>query len=140
MKNQRYYLDTNMLLFILSNADEIDKNVSALLKDIANILYTSSIAVQELLFLLRIEKIRSKIYKTEEDLLNGLAENSIEIIFFNSAHFLTYTKIHIIENHKDMNDHAIIAQAISDKITLISSDNAFKNYTSQGLKFLFNKR
>jgi PIN domain nuclease of toxin-antitoxin system len=39
-----------------------------------------------------------------------------------------------------MNDHAIISQAISDKIALISSDGAFENYTAQGLNFVFNKR
>jgi PIN domain nuclease of toxin-antitoxin system len=36
--------------------------------------------------------------------------------------------------------HVIIAQAISDKIPLISSDQKFKLYTSQGLDFVFNKR
>ncbi|OAV63386.1 hypothetical protein Barb6_03775 [Bacteroidales bacterium Barb6] len=39
-----------------------------------------------------------------------------------------------------MNDHAIIAQAISDKIPLISSDTKFQYYTGQGLDFIFNKR
>jgi len=32
------------------------------------------------------------------------------------------------------------SQAISDKIPIISSDHKFKEYVSQGLEFIFNKR
>ena len=137
----RYYLDTNILIFtLLSDKDNISQEVSAILKDYTSILYTSSIAVQELLLLFRIGKIKSDLYKSEAEILNGLKKLDIEIYFFNSFHFAQYAKLSIHETHKDMNDHAIIAQAIADKISLISSDHAFKNYTSQGLKLLFNKR
>jgi len=51
-----------------------------------------------------------------------------------------YLSLQIDENHKDMNDHLIISQAISDKIPLISSDNKFPFYETQNLKFVFNKR
>jgi len=43
-------------------------------------------------------------------------------------------------DHKDPNDHIIIAQSISDKIPVISSDRKFKLYEKQGLKLVFNKR
>ena len=76
----RYYLDTNMLIFMLSG-------------DIDNI----EIKVREILY-------------------------------------------ELSEGHKDVNDHVIIAQAISDKIPLISSDIEFENYVPQGLNFVFNKR
>jgi len=33
-----------------------------------------------------------------------------------------------------------LSQAISDKISLISSDKEFYNYQKQGLNFIFNKR
>jgi PIN domain nuclease of toxin-antitoxin system len=45
-----------------------------------------------------------------------------------------------VGKHNDPNDHAIIAQAIADKIPVISSDHKFKSYISQGLKLVFNKR
>ena len=37
-------------------------------------------------------------------------------------------------------DHMIIAQSISDKIPIISSDSKFPFYENQGLQFVFNKR
>lgn len=52
----------------------------------------------------------------------------------------TYTTLQITEGHKEMNDHAIISQAISDKIHVISFDTKFKDHANQGLKFVHNRR
>jgi len=64
----------------------------------------------------------------------------IEIVYFNKQHFNVYATLQIAKDHKDMNDHTIIAQAIADKIALISSDHKFDLYKKQGLKFVYNKR
>ena len=137
----RYYLDTNILVFILSReADEIDNKVASIIHDYSSILYVSSVAVKELLLLFRIGKVRSKIFKSEKNLLSAIQKLNIEIIFFNHHHLNTYAALQIADGHKDMNDHAIISQAISDKVHVISSDAKFKDYTSQGLKFVFNRR
>jgi PIN domain nuclease of toxin-antitoxin system len=129
-----------MLVFILLNTDEINYKVSALLKESSAILYASSVAVKELLLLFRLGKLRTRLYKSGKDILIGLQDYNIEIVYFNQRHLATYSSLHITENHKDMNDHSIIAQAISDKITLISSDHTFEKYTPQGLNFIYNKR
>jgi PIN domain nuclease of toxin-antitoxin system len=65
---------------------------------------------------------------------------SIEIVYYNQYHLAKYVALDLALDHKDLSDHAIIAQAISDKIPLISSDRKFENYVSQGLNFVFNKR
>lgn len=109
----RVYLDTNMFVFILlKSEDDISREVNDILTDYSTILYTSSIALQELIFLLRIGKIDLKIY----------------------------SNLQICSGHKDLNDHLIISQAISDRVSLISSDAKFKQYTSQGLNFIYNRR
>jgi PIN domain nuclease of toxin-antitoxin system len=120
--------------------DSISAEVSAIIKDYSTTLYTSSAAMMELLLLFRIGKLRSKRFKSEKGILSALKEAGIEILYFNRFHFAQYVKLEIADSHKDMNDHTIIAQAISDKMPLISSDRAFKNYVSQGLDFVFNKR
>jgi len=137
----RFYLDTNMLIFILMlDKNNINVKISDILGDYSSILCTSSVAAKELLLLYRIGKLKSKKFKSEADILAGLEKGGIEILFFNQYHFAQYIKLAIPNSHKDMNDHAIIAQAISDKIPLISSDHEFRSYTSQGLEFIFNKR
>jgi len=120
--------------------DNVNVKISAILNDYSTILYTSSVAVKELLLLFRIGKLKSKKFKSEAEILAKLKEVGIEIRFFNQHHFAQYVKLIIPDFHKDMNDHAIIAQAIADKIPLISSDHVFKDYASQGLDFIFNKR
>jgi PIN domain nuclease of toxin-antitoxin system len=128
-----------MLVFILDKGN-INVKISDILGDYSSVLYTSSVAVKELLLLFRIGKLKLKKIKSETDILAELKEGGIEILFFNQYHFAQYVELTIPDSHKDMNDHAIIAQAISDKIPLISSDHEFKSYTSQGLEFIFNKR
>ena len=137
----RYYLDTNILLFILlRREDEIDHKIASVINDYSSILYVSSVVVKELLLLYKIGKFKAPLYKSEKDLLSAIQKLHIEIVFFNQHHLNAYTALQIAESHKDMNDHAIISQAISDKISVISSDTKFKDYTNQGLKFIYNKR
>ena len=138
----RYYLDTNVLAFILHNDfDNIHYNVKGKLEDYANSLLVSSIVVQEMILLFRIGKLNYKnTYKNENDLLKKIAELNIQTVYFSKENNVAYCNLQIAENHKDMNDHLIIAQAISDKIPLISSDSKFKEYVAQGLEFVFNKR
>ena len=85
-----------------------------------------------------------EVRRTDGDAANIITvackKTDIETIFFNDFHYKQYLSLQIDENHKDMNDHLIISQAISDKITLISSDSKFPFYEKQKLKFVFNKR
>jgi PIN domain nuclease of toxin-antitoxin system len=135
-------LDTNVLFFILHNdQDNIHYDVRNIVVDYANTLLVSSVVVGELLFLFRIGKFIPKSpYKNEQSILTAIADLGIKTVFFNENHFAEYTKLTVRDDHKDMNDHLIISQAISDKITLISSDNQFPHYENQRLKFVFNKR
>jgi len=138
----RYYLDTNILIYILSESkDDICLAVKKILADYSNTFFASSVAVEELIFLHKIGKIDFRKYEDIEELVERLKSlYGIETIFFNDFHYKQYLALQIAENHKDMNDHLIISQAISDKISLISSDNKFPFYENQKLKFVFNKR
>ena len=52
---------------------------------------------------------------------------------------LTLGKLAPIPDHKDPVDHAIMAHAITNKTTLISSDNKMRFYQNQGLDFIWNR-
>jgi len=137
----RYYLDTNMLVFILSgDNDNIEIKIRDILYDFSNILYASSIAVNELILLYKIGKIKLLTCKSVQEILDRIEKSGIEIKYYGKHHISQYVNLELLERHKDVNDHGIIAQAISDKIPLISSDKEFKNYIPQGLNFIFNKR
>jgi PIN domain nuclease of toxin-antitoxin system len=94
-----------------------------------------------LLQLWRIGKVKSKKFKSANDLVRSIETDLlIKIEPFSIQNLEVLSKLIVSENHNDPFDHAIISQAISDKLTLISSDTKFKHYTSQKLKFVFNKR
>ena len=138
----RYILDTNILAFALSgetqNLSAVTKNI---LGDFSNQLHTRSICVLELLQLYRINKRQVKKFKTALELVDVI-ENFLykKILPYFKQHNQTLAKLEIVARHKDPFDHAIIAQAISEKLILVSSDKKFKEYTEQNLDFVSNKR
>lgn len=138
----RYLLDTNILVFmILGELDNISSDVAVILSDYNNELNTSSISTIELLSLYKNKKIRTKRYSTPTDFLNAIEDVfHIKILPFSKSHLTTLSKLKPANRHKDPFDHAIIAHAIAEKLTLISSDRQFENYTDQRLDFIYNKR
>ncbi|MBD1432895.1 type II toxin-antitoxin system VapC family toxin [Sphingobacterium sp. DN00404] len=138
----RYILDTNILAFFVSGEyDNISPDVAMILGDHANQLYVSSVSVTELLQLYRIGKIKPKQYKTTQQLQDAIQKDFyIKILAFGEEHTKTLSRLDITGGHNDPFDHAIISHAITEKLTLISSDRKFEDYTSQNLKFVFNKR
>ncbi|MCL2329045.1 MAG: type II toxin-antitoxin system VapC family toxin [Bacteroidetes bacterium] len=137
----RYYLDTNILVFILLNQrDEIDKNVEAILEDYSNSFYVSTVVVRELILLHKNGELQKQKYKTYKDIFDTIEELNYEIKPIQKEHLFAYATLNPALEHKDPNDHTIIAQAISDKIPVISSDRKFKLYETQNLKLVFNKR
>jgi PIN domain nuclease of toxin-antitoxin system len=135
----RYLLDTNIMLFSLHNPKELDGNVKDRLEDYNNIFYISSISIQEIIHLYKKHKIETK-WKKVEDILPSIWATNVEMLPVKREHLETYTKLVTVEAHNDPNDHIIISQAITERITLISSDRKFKEYVNQKLEFIFNSR
>lgn len=140
----RLYLDTNILAFLITGQkDELCRNVSDEQSDYSNTILTSSICVQELIHLHQIGKLSFK-KKTEpvsqSGILAWLDEIGIGVVLANKKHLQQYSELPAVKDHRDPNDRLIIAQAISDRIPLISSDHKFIEYERFGLKFVFNER
>jgi len=137
----RYYLDTNILIFVLLNRRyELDNNVIDLVDDYSNLFLVSTVAIKELILLYKEGEFKKSKYKTCKDLLVAIEELNYDIVPVTKKHLYAYAELEAVEDHKDPNDHVIIAQSISDKIPVISSDKKFKYYEKQGLQFVFNKR
>ena len=137
----RYYLDTNVLIFVLMQEDDnICRDVRYILKDYSNLFYVSSVAVQELIYAYKAGNVQDVHHKSVKDLFHSIEASGIEIVPVNKHHLLEYTSLEAVAGHKDPNDHIIISQAISDKIPIISSDRKFKEYADQGLMFIYNRR
>ena len=140
----RLYLDTNILVFMFGDHESLDKDVLGMIFDYSNTLYTSSTCVHELIHLFQIGKVcwrkqNGKPFQAE-DILEGLEAMSISILPITDNNFLCYATLPFIKDHRDPFDRLIIAQAISDKATLVSSDLKFQWYEKYGLEFIQNHK
>ena len=137
----RYLIDTNIFLYINSDASQLSKEVRRIFEDYATVLYLSSESVKEIVHLFQGGKIRTKKWKSADDIFDCIEKEwSITIRYIHREHLLTMARLEPAPNHSDPSDHLIIAQAITEKIPLISSDRKFEHYRRQNLNFIYNKR
>lgn len=139
------YLDTNMVISLLTGQrSSIDRDTWALFADNVNIARTSSVCVQELIHLRQKGKVlvdkKRRNYRPPVPILDMLKEAGIDVVYINALHLQKLDELPIINDHRDQNDRLIIAQAIADHATLISSDHEFPNYEKYGLTFHQNIR
>ena len=147
----RYLIDTNIIVYIISDPDSLDNDVKAIIADpdnilytsADNILYTSAESAKELVIAYRNKGLLTKRWKKAEDMLHSIEEEyGIYIRPLNREHIYTYAglRLNTQQDHKDPSDHVIISHAITEHLPLISSDTRFGYYRPQGLDFIYNQR
>lgn len=140
----RYYLDTNILAFLFSgNENQILESVLDVIFDYESTLLVSSMTVIELTHIVQTGKLnnaRKKFAPNAKDLLPWIEEHGIKIQKVTEKNIEMLSSLPLHGDHRDPWDRMIIAQAISDKIPLISSDHLFRIYEQDGLSLIFNKR
>ena len=132
-------LDTCVVFEMLLDFEGMDKSVLSLLEDKGCTRFVSFETLRELVVLFNNKKIRSKQWKTAEDILHTVLNDlDITILPLHTEVALTYSRLQLNEaqNHYDPSDHIIISQAITERIPLISSDLKFPFYRKQGLDLI----
>lgn len=85
------------------------------------------------------KKLLPKYWKTAEEMLLAMKDEAmVDILPITERTMFTYSRLTFneAENHRDPSDHVIIAHAITERLTLLSSDQKFAFYRSQGLELL----
>ena len=137
----RLLLDTNIYVYMVSDRKSLTKDVCTYLEDPENLKYLSIVSLQELITAFRTKKLLSNLWKTEAEMVSFvLNDPSVEIdnTDVNVIRTLAALQVNEVQDHKDPFDHIIIAQAISHKMTLVSSDTKFPFYRKQGLRLVVN--
>ena len=119
----RLLLDTNALLWALTNAPRIEPARELLLAD-ENEVYVSAVSWWEI-------AIKTRIGKLDADLAGlraaALESGFIELPLLGShAEALATLPIH----HNDPFDHMLVAQAVAEPMRLITGDKVLSLYTS----------
>ena len=137
----RYLIDTNILIFYVVDPDELTREVEDILEDHNNQIYIPSRCVEELIQLRQSGKITATMWKTAEDIVHSITDEfGFDIKYVAKEHLLTLARLPLLPDHKDPTDRIAIAQAITEKTPLISSDREFPRYKRFGLDLVFNRR
>ncbi|MDR0581780.1 MAG: type II toxin-antitoxin system VapC family toxin [Prevotellaceae bacterium] len=136
----RYLIDTNILIRLRTEISFISKEVLQILEDLENRIYISTVSIQEIFMLLQAGKIHVPVWKQAQDVFEFIETNGISINYVKKEHLLTFAGLMPVSGHHDPFDRMIIAQALTEKIPLISSDAKFTAYRKQKLDFIFNEK
>jgi len=136
----RYLIDSNILILNIVDDDQLTAEVKDILDDYGNRIYISSKCVEELIYLQQAEKIRIKRWKSADDIVDDIKGLDIGIKYVAEEHLRTLARLPLFPDHRDQTDRIAIAQAITEKIPIISSDRKFQDYRRSGLDLVFNKR
>jgi len=134
----RYFIDTNVLINIIET-DYISNDVQSIILDYENVIYVSSECVHEFMQLVQAGKIAGKKNNVKIDIFD-FVENTLgfKVKYIAKEHLKTFDVLEMVEGHTDPFDRLIIAQAITEKLSLISSDKKFPKYRKMGLDFIPN--
>ena len=135
----RILLDTCAVIDILTDWDNMDTDVQDLIDDPQNLLFASFETMREIVVHFNNKALLSKFWKTAWDVLDAVEHDlNIEFLPLRKDIGYTYSRLHLnmADDHRDPSDHVIISQAITEHLTLLSSDRKFPFYRNQGLELV----
>jgi PIN domain nuclease of toxin-antitoxin system len=118
---------------------ELDRHVQEILDDLNNLFYVSAVSVHEILMLYNSGRFRKK-WRDSSEIVPSIKAMNYQLLPVKWEHFAAYAALQPVANHNDPFDHLIIAQAIAERMPLISSDSKFKYYVNQKLTLIENER
>ncbi|GBU22770.1 hypothetical protein R80B4_02682 [Fibrobacteres bacterium R8-0-B4] len=141
MKGERYLVDSNIVIYHANDDELLMADVKDILGNYNHRIYVPSKCVEELICLHQSNRLCVKKWKSADDIIGSIiGEMNFEIKYVKEEHLRTLARLPLFPDHKDPTDKIIIAQAITEKTPIISSDRKFHDYRPFGLKFVFNKR
>lgn len=139
----RLLLDTNIVMYLINETKDLSDDVEMMVTDYSNTLLICSATIRELVANWNKYDYMQRRWKTPAIMLQYMEEAFyIETLYPHREHYMTFANLqwNEAENHRDTTDLLIIAHAITEKLTLISSDRKFPFYREQGLELIYNKK
>nr|VFJ86379.1 MAG: PIN domain nuclease, a component of toxin-antitoxin system (PIN domain) [Candidatus Kentron sp. H]VFJ88250.1 MAG: PIN domain nuclease, a component of toxin-antitoxin system (PIN domain) [Candidatus Kentron sp. H]VFJ95469.1 MAG: PIN domain nuclease, a component of toxin-antitoxin system (PIN domain) [Candidatus Kentron sp. H] len=126
----RLLLDTHVFLWLRFSPEKVSRRALAAYRKPANEVFLSLVSVWEI-------QIKQQLGKLDLDvplaqlLYEQREHNAVQFLPIELPHILTMEELPF--HHKDPFDRLLIAQAIREEMTLVSSDGVFSEYSVPGL-------
>lgn len=122
----RVLLDTHLLLWSVARSRRLPKDARSLILDAANEVFYSAASVWEVAIK---SALRRRDFKANPTVLvRALAQSGFSELPVTAAHAVRVAGMQAI--HRDPFDRLLVAQAIEDRLTLLTSDATPKRYGS----------
>jgi len=125
----RLLLDTAILIFAVESPERLSPRATALLENKGNILELSAVSLSEIAIKSALGKLRISASVARQ----AIADMDIRILPFTADH--AFQLFNLPLHHSDPFDRQIIAQALAEKIPVVTSDEKFSLY--KGLKIIW---
>ena len=135
----RLILDTCAVIELITSSDATELEFWNIIDDPNVMLFASFETARELVVHFNNKTLLSKHWKTARQMLTSIEQDyGIEILPLRRDTAFMYADLQLNEaqDHRDPSDHVIIAHAITEHLTLLSSDQKFAFYRSQGLNLI----
>jgi len=140
MNKKGYLLDTHILVWYLQDKTKLKKEIAEDIDYFQHPYYVSVVSLHEIIFLIQEKKIKN--YDSISAIIKAVQEKQIQFLDIKPKHIETLEKLSTPitgkSEHKDQFDRTIIAQGITEGLTVISADTKFLFYKDKGFKLLEN--
>jgi PIN domain nuclease of toxin-antitoxin system len=118
----RLLLDTAVLIFAVESPEQLTKRATAALENAENILELSAISLSEI----AVKTARGKLRLSVADTQRALEDLDLRILSYTADHAFRLFDLPL--HHSDPFDRQIIAQALCEKIPVVTCDEKFGLY------------
>ncbi len=135
----RLILDTCAVIDLITSTDTTELEFWDIIDDPEVMLFASFETARELVVHFNNKALLSKHWQTARQMLTSIEQDyGIEFLPLRRDTAFTYADLQLNEEqaHRDPSDHIIIAHAITERLTLLSSDQKFAFYRNQGLDLI----
>jgi PIN domain nuclease of toxin-antitoxin system len=125
----RVLLDTAILIYAVESPERLTKRATTVLENAQNVLEVSAISLSEIAIKTALGKLRV----SADVVRQAVAALNIRILPYTADHAFQLFDLPL--HHADPFDRQIIAQALSEKIPILTSDEKFSLY--KGLRLIW---
>jgi PIN domain nuclease of toxin-antitoxin system len=119
-----YLLDTNALLWWLEKSPRLSSRAAEVIANRESVIYVSPVSIWEVAIKMAVGKL-----KMEADLLALVRMNGFIELVVSHEHAFRVRNLPLI--HRDPFDRLLIAQALTERLAVVTSDDVFERYGVQ---------